>query len=167
MDNVLDSHFINQLERKFEKSKFARVDSDIIDKLIQKDEEIPSKLSEDQKNTLKPIIENQVDKTKFSVQFESLSESEQPILITQNEFMRRMRDMSAVGGGANYFGQLPEQYNLIVNSNHSLIIRLLEEKEVEKQNKYAKQLTDLALLSQNLLKGEELTKFIKRSTELI
>ncbi len=167
MDNVLDSHFINQLERKFEKSKFARVDSDIIDKLIQKDEEIPSKLSEDQKNTLKPIIESQVDKTKFSVQFESLSESEQPILITQNEFMRRMRDMSAVGGGANYFGQLPEQYNLIVNSNHSLIIRLLEEKEVEKQNKYAKQLTDLALLSQNLLKGEELTKFIKRSTELI
>lgn len=167
MDNVLDSHFINQLERKFEKSKFARVDSDIIDKLIQKDEEIPSKLSEDQKNTLKPIIENQVDKTKFSVQFESLSESEQPILITQNEFMRRMRDMSAVGGGANYFGQLPEQYNLIVNSNHSLILRLLEEKDVEKQNKYAKQLTDLALLSQNLLKGEELTKFIKRSTELI
>jgi molecular chaperone HtpG len=167
MDNILDSHFINQLERKFEKTRFARVDSDIIDKLIPKEEELPSKLSEEQKNLLKPVIENQVDKSKFLVQFENLSETEQPVLITQSEFMRRMRDMSAVGGGANYFGQLPEQYNLIINSNHPLIGKLTEEKDAEKQNRLARQLTDLALLSQNLLKGEDLTNFIKRSVDLI
>jgi molecular chaperone HtpG len=167
MDNILDSHFINQLERKFEKTRFARVDSDIIDKLIPKEDSLPSKLSEEQKNTLKPIIENQVDKSKFLVQFESLSENEQPVLITQSEFMRRMRDMSAVGGGANYFGQLPDQYNLIVNSNHPLIGKLLDEKDEEKRSRLAKQLTDLALLSQNLLKGEDLTSFIKRSVDLI
>jgi len=167
MDNVLDSHFINQLERKFEKTRFARVDADTIDKLIPKDDSLPSKLSEDQKNTLKPIIEKQIDKSKFMVQFESLSESEQPIIITQPEFMRRMRDMSAVGGSPSYFGQMPDQYNLIVNSNHPLIGKLLDEKDEDKQNKFAKQLTDLALLSQNLLKGEELTKFIKRSVDLI
>ena len=167
MDNILDSHFINQLERKFDKTRFARVDADTIDKLIPKHEELPSKLSEDQKNTIKPIIEKQVDKLKFTVQFESLSDTEQPIMITQPEFMRRMREMSAAGGGASYFGQMPEQYNLVVNSNHPLIGKLLDEKNEEKQNKFAKQLTDLALLSQNLLRGEELTKFIKRSIDLI
>jgi molecular chaperone HtpG len=167
MDNILDSHFINQLERKFDKTRFARVDADTIDKLIPKDEELPSKLSEDQKNTIKPIIEKQVDKSKFTVQFESLSETEQPIIITQPEFMRRMREMQAAGGGASYFGQMPEQYNLVVNSNHPLIGKLLDEKDEEKQNKFAKQLTDLALLSQNLLRGEELTNFIKRSVDLI
>ena len=167
MDNILDSHFINQLERKFDKTRFARVDADTIDKLIPKHEELPSKLSEDQKNTIKPIIEKQVDKLKFTVQFESLSDTEQPIMITQPEFMRRMREMSAAGGGASYFGQMPEQYNLVINSNHPLIGKLLDEKDEEKQNKFAKQLTDLALLSQNLLRGEELTKFIKRSIDLI
>jgi len=167
MDNILDSHFINQLERKFDKTRFLRVDADTIDKLIPKDEELPSKLSEDQKNAIKPIIEKQVDKSKFTVQFESLSETEQPIIITQPEFMRRMREMQAAGGGASYFGQMPEQYNLVVNSNHPLIGKLLDEKDEDKQNKFAKQLTDLALLSQNLLRGEELTNFIKRSVDLI
>jgi len=167
MDNVLDSHFINQLERKFEKCRFARVDAETIDKLIQKDDELPSKLTEDQKNLLKPVIEKQVDKEKFMVMFENLSETDQPMMIIQPEFMRRMRDMSAVGGGASYFGSLPDQYNLVVNSNHPLIGRLLDEKDEEVQSKLTKQLTDLALLSQNLLKGEDLTKFIKRSVEII
>lgn len=167
LDNVLDSHFINQIERKFEKTKFARVDSDTIDKLIRKDDELPSKLSEEQKKTLQPIIEKQVNKERFAVQFESLSETEQPMMITQNEWMRRMRDMQAIGGGNDYFGGMPESYNLVVNSNHPLIGKLLEEKDEEKQNKLTKQLTDLALLSQSLLKGEELTKFIKRSVDLI
>ncbi len=166
MDNVLDSHFINQLERKFEKCRFSRVDAETIDKLIQKDDALPSKITEEQKNQLKPIIENQVNKEKFQVTFESLSESEQPMMITQPEFMRRMRDMSAVGGNS-YFGSLPEQYSLVINCNHPLIGRLLEEKDEAKQSKLAKQLTDLALLSQNLLKGEELTNFIKRSVDLI
>ena len=166
MDTMIDSHFINHFERKFEKTKFARVDSDTIDKLIRKDDEFPSRLTEDQIKTLKPIVEKQVDKEKFFVIFESLSESEQPMMITQPEFMRRMRDMSAMGGN-NYFGTMPEQYNLIVNSNHPLVGKLLENKDEEKQNTLTKQLTDLALLSQNLLKGEELTKFIKRSVDLI
>ncbi|MFA5781709.1 MAG: molecular chaperone HtpG [Bacteroidales bacterium] len=166
MDTMIDSHFINHFERKFEKTKFARVDSDTIDKLIRKDDELPSRLTEDQIKTLKPIVEKQVDKEKFFVIFESLSESEQPMMITQPEFMRRMRDMSAMGGN-NYFGTMPEQYNLIVNSNHPLVGKLLENKDEEKQNTLTKQLTDLALLSQNLLKGEELTKFIKRSVDLI
>ncbi len=167
LDNVLDSHFINQIERKFEKTKFARVDSDTIDKLIRKDDELPSKLSEEQKKTLQPIIEKQVNKERFMVQFESLSETEQPMMITQNEWMRRMKDMQAIGGGNDYFGSMPETYNLVVNANHPLIGKLLEEKDEEKQSKLTKQLTDLALLSQSLLKGEELTKFIKRSVDLI
>ena len=115
---------------------------------------------------MKPIIEKQLDKEKFFIQFESLSDNEQPMMITQPEFMRRMRDMSATGG-ANYFGTLPEQYNLVINTNHPLISKLLDNKNEDKQSKLAKQLTDLALLSQNLLKGEDLTNFIKRSVDLI
>lgn len=166
MDTVIDSHFINVLERKLEKSNFVRVDAETIDKLIQKNDELPSKITEEQKNILKPIIEKQINKDRFSVVFESLSETEQPMMITQPEFMRRMRDMSALGG-SGFYGNLPEQYNLIVNSNHPLITKLLDEKDEEKQGKLTKQLTDLALLSQNLLKGEELTNFIKRSVGLI
>ncbi|NTW33874.1 MAG: molecular chaperone HtpG [Bacteroidetes bacterium] len=166
MDTVLDSHFINLMERKLEKTRFTRVDADTIDKLIPKDDELPSKLNDDQKNLLKPVIESQINKEKFIVQFESLSESEQPMIITQPEFMRRMRDMSAMGGN-NYFGAMPEQYNLVVNCNHPLVSKILEEKDETKQGILAKQLTDIALLSQNLLKGEELTNFIKRSVSLI
>lgn len=166
MDTVLDSHFINLLERKLKNTRFARVDADTIDKLIPKDESLPSKLTEEQKNTLKPVIENQLDKEKFFIQFENLSETEPPMIVIQPEFMRRMKDMSAVGG-PSYFGTMPEQYNLVVNTNHPLVNRLLEENEDEKKSRLAKQLIDLALLSQNLLKGEELTKFIKRSVDLI
>lgn len=166
MDTVIDSHFINVLERKMEKSHFVRVDAETIDKLIPKNDELPSKITEEQKNILKPIIEKQINKDRFSVVFESLSENEQPMMITQPEFMRRMRDMSALGG-SGFYGNLPEQYNLIINSNHPLISKLLDEKDEEKQGKLTKQLTDLALLSQNLLKGEELTNFIRRSVGLI
>lgn len=166
MDTMLDSHFINLLERKLKNTRFARVDADTIDKLIRKDEELPSKLTEEQKNMLKPVIEGQLDKEKFFVQFENLSDTEPPMMVIQPEFMRRMKDMSAVGG-PSYFGSMPEQYNLVVNTNHPLVNRLLEESEDERKNRLAKQLIDLALLSQNLLKGEELTKFIKRSVDLI
>ncbi|MFH0866567.1 MAG: molecular chaperone HtpG [Bacteroidota bacterium] len=166
MDTILDSHFINLMERKLKNTRFVRVDADTIDKLIPKDGELPSKLSEEQKDQLKPVIENQLDKEKFFVRFENLSETDPPMTVIQPEFMRRMKDMSAVGG-PSYFGAMPDQYNLVVNTNHPLVNRILEENEIEKKNHLAKQLTDLALLSQNLLKGEDLTKFIKRSIEIM
>ena len=167
MDTALSGHLVQHLEQKLEKSSFARVDGDTIDNLIKKDEEIPSKLSEEEQKTLQPIFESIVPKEKFSVQFESLSETSNPVAITRSEFMRRMQEMNKVGGGGMMMGDLPETYNLVVNSNHPLIGKILSEKSEEKQKALTKQATDLALLSQNLLKGEELTQFIKRSINLI
>ncbi len=168
MDGPFDSHFVNHLEMKMQNCSFVRVDADTIDKLIKKEEAMPSKLSEEQQNTLKPIIEAGLPIGKFTVQFESLSEKDQPMIITQPEFMRRMKDMSATGGGGmNFMGSFPETYNMIVNSNHPIISKILDEKDSDLQKKLSKQTSDLALLSQGMLKGEELTKFIKRSLELI
>jgi molecular chaperone HtpG len=143
------------------------VDSDTIDKLIRKsDDNLPSKLDDKQKEAIKPAFEKSVDKAKFTVMFDNLSESDLPVLITQPEFMRRMKDMSALGGGMG-MGSLPEMYNLVVNSNHNLIYKMATEENEETRENLAKQLTDLALLSQNLLKGEDLTRFIKRSVEIL
>lgn len=168
MDSPLDAHFINQLESKLKDTAFVRVDSDTIDKLIKKDEEQPSKLSEDEQNKVRPVIEGVVPKDKFTVVFESLSETDAPMLITRPEFMRRMKDMSAMGGGGmNFYGSMPDMYNLVVNSNHPVISKLLAETDEARQKQLARQAADLALLSQGLLKGEELTKFIKRSVEMI
>lgn len=167
MDSVLDSHFINMLERKFENSSFVRVDADVVDKLIEKEEMLPSKLSDDEKKQVKEIIEKTIDSKRYSVIFENLSETDQPFLITQPEFMRRMKEMSAMGGGMSWMGEMPEQYNLVINTNHKLTSEILFEKEEAKQNQLVKQLTDLALLSQNLLKGEALTDFIRRSVTII
>lgn len=167
-DSPIDSHFINQLESKLENTSFVRVDADTIDKLIRKEEAVSSKLSEEEQNKLKPVLESIVPKEKFTVVFESLSEKDAPMLITKPEFMRRMKDMSAMGGGGmNFYGAMPDMHNLVVNSNHPLISRILNETDNEKQKQLAKQAADLAMLSQGLLKGEELTKFIKRSVELI
>ena len=153
---------------KLENTSFVRVDADTIDKLIKKEDALPSKLSEEEQTTLKPIIEGALPSGKFTVQFESLSEKDQPMIITQPEFMRRMKDMSATGGGGmNFIGGFPESYNMVVNSNHPIISKILNEKDAEQQKKLSKQTADLALLSQGMLKGEELTKFIKRSLELI
>jgi len=169
MDGVLEAHFINALEQKFEKTKFTRVDADTVEKLIRKEDALPSKLNEDQQNTLKGLFENQIDTKKFTLSFDSLSEKEAPLLITQNEFMRRMKDMSALGGGGGYgfMGEMPENYNLVINSNNPIISRLLLESDGEKQTSTIKQLFDLALLAQNMLKGKDLADFIKRSTEKI
>ncbi len=167
MDTPLDGHFINALEQKFEKSQFTRVDADVVDKLIKKEEQLPSKLTEDQQKELTTVFEGLVEKSKFHVVFESLSESDLPVLITQPEFMRRMKDMSAMGGGYDFMGSMPDNYNLVVNPNHRLVGRLAETSEEESRNKLAKQLIDLALLSQNLLKGSELTSFIQRSVDII
>jgi len=167
MDGILEAHFINTLEQKLEKTRFTRVDSDTIEKLIKKDDVLPSKLNEDQQKSIKELMEKQIDSKKFTVVFESLSEKESPFQITQNEFMRRMKDMSALGGGGGYgfMGEMPENYNLVVNSNNPLVTRLLAEPEGEKQSGTIKHLFDLALLAQNILKGKDLADFIKRSTE--
>lgn len=168
MDGVLDNHFVNTLEQKLTDVQFKRVDADTIDKLITKDEEVPSKLDDKQKETLKPLIENNIDKAKFTVVFEALNEDEQPFMITQSEFMRRMKDMEKLGGGGMMgMGGLPDSYNLVVNANHNLVGSLLEEKDEEKQASLVTQMYDLAMLSQNLLKGKELADFIKRSFTLI
>ena len=168
MEGVLDNHFINTLEQKFDKTSFIRVDADTIDKLIKKDEtEAPSKLDDKQKDKLKPIFEKVVNKEKFTIVFDNLSETDMPVIITQSEFLRRMKDMSAIGGNAMAFGNFPENYNLVINSNHKLITGILNVEDEAKQEKMAKQLTDLALLSQNLLRGKELTKFLKRSVDIL
>ncbi len=167
-DGVIDSHFINALEQKMDKTSFTRVDADIIDKLIQKDAPQPSKLSKEDQDKLKEIIEKEVNKETYQVVVESLSETDQPMMITRPEFMRRMKDMSALGGGGMMgMGDLPEQYNLIVNANHPLTMKVFEETEEGKQKQLTHQLLDLAKLSQNLLKGQDLTDFIKRSVDII
>lgn len=166
-DGVLDSHFINTMEQKETTTRFTRVDSDTIDKLIKKEEEQPSKLDDKQKEELKPVIERNINKEKFSVVFENLSENDVPLMITRPEFMRRMKDMSALGGGMMGMENLPDQSNLVVNTNHPLTSRILDEKQEAEQDKIIKQAYDLALLSQNMLKGQALTDFVKRSIELI
>jgi molecular chaperone HtpG len=168
MDGVLDNHFINTLEQKFEKSRFARVDSDTIEKLINKEEKLPSKLDEKQKEELKKDFERNIDTKQFEVVFEDLSETDTPVIITQNEFMRRMKDMEAVGGtGMMGLGSLPDTYNLVVNTNHPLVSKIIEIKEEKEKDEVIKQLYDLARLSKNLLKGKELSDFVKRSVEII
>jgi molecular chaperone HtpG len=166
MDGVIDAHFINALEQKLEKTRFTRVDADTVDKLIKKDETFPSKLDEDQKKNLKELIEKHVDKNKFTVVLESMSETEQPLMIMQPEFMRRMKDMSVLGGGMSYMGDLPDHYNLIVNSNSQVMGKLLAETDETKKESTIKHLFDLAQLAQNMLKGKDLSEFIKRSMNL-
>ncbi len=169
MDGILDNHFIQTLEHKFTDVKFARIDSDTIEKLIEKDEVIPSKLSEEETNKLKTLVEAIVDKGKFTVQTESLEQTAYPFSITQNEFMRRMKEMAEMGGGgmASFYGDMPEHYNLVVNVNHPIMSQILEEKDADKQTQTLSQLKDLALLGQGLLKGEALDNFISRSVEII
>ncbi len=167
MDGVLDSHFINNIEMKLEKSRFVRVDSDVADKLIPQKEEIPSKLDDAQKETVKSLFESVTDKAQYSVVFENLSETDWPLMVTRPEYMRRMKDMSALGGGMSYMGNLPEHFNLVVNTNHPVVFALTEEQDEEKRKATARQLNDLALLQQGLLKGEALTDFLRRSVDLV
>ena len=232
LDGQLDAHFINHLEGKFKKARFTRVDSDTIDKLIRKEDVKESALNSDEKEVLSTIMESQLpESNRFMVTFEALSESERPVIITQSEYMRRMKDMSSMSGGAGIYGGFPDSFNLVVNTEHPLIHKLIEDKNkkistridkvtieikslqdeidkikneqkgkkddeilqaekdklsgIEKQisalrdkkkealgdyagkNKLVRQLIDLALLSNNMLKGEDLAKFVKRSVDLI
>jgi len=233
MDGQIDSHFINHLETKLENTKFTRVDADVVEKLIRKEDGAESKLSGEQERDLTDVFKSQLPKeANYIVMFEPLSENANPVLVTQNEFMRRMKDMSALGGGGmGFYGDLPDSYNLVVNSNHPLVEQIAKatddsvkeeispiKKEISsvegdkvaleklkegkkdeeipqeekdqmddlnkkmdelnkkketilenygKENKLVKQLIDLALLSNNMLKGKALDKFVKRSVELI
>jgi molecular chaperone HtpG len=233
MDGYLDTHFINHIESKLKNSHFVRVDSDVIDKLIMKEEKHESKLTEQHQHDLTQVFEGQFHegKAQFSVVFESLGETDTPIVITQSEYMRRMKDMSQLGGAASFYGNLPDHYSVVINSNHPLVQKINEDKEkkcrkdldkfIEKikplednkkeietankgkkddeiqqadkdriadldlkitefkdkqkevlvgfggKNKLVKQLIDIALLSNNMLKGEDLNRFIKRSIELL
>lgn len=167
LDSPIAPHLVQQLETKKEKVSFVRVDSDHIDNIIKKDEEKISKLSEEEKEQLKTDFEAVISKEKYSVQLEDMDSSEAPMMITQPEFMRRMKEMQKTGGGMMGFGNMPEMYNLVVNSNHNLINDILNTKDKEKQKQLINQSLDLARLSQNLLKGEELTNFVKRSFDMI
>lgn len=166
MDGFLESHFINTLEQKLEKSRFVRVDSDIIDKLIEKSELIPCKLSEKEQNELKAIYNKAIDPEKFTVSVESMDSNDVPVLITQNEFMRRWKDMQKLSNQPSFMGDR-ENFNLVINGNHEFAQKILTETDEVKKENFVKQLTDLALLSQNMLVGEELNKFVKRSIELL
>ena len=164
----LISHLISKLESTNTDVQFSRVDADIIDKLVEKEDSNVSKLSDKEKEKLQKMIEEQLDKEKFTVQIQNMSISDSPVIITQSEFMRRMKEQQQLsGGGMQMFGSMPESYNLAVNSNHELINKILSEKTKKKRVDLIKQVLDLALLSQGMLKGEDLTGFISRSVSLI
>ncbi|HUH52115.1 MAG TPA: molecular chaperone HtpG [Flavobacterium sp.] len=169
LDSPIIAHLIQKLEADNEKLSFARVDADFVDNLIKKDQEQISKLSDDEKAQLKTSLEAVVPKEKYTVQVEALDSNAAPFIITQAEFMRRMKEMSRSGGGGGMFGMgnFPEMYNLVVNANSELASKLLAEKDADIQQKLINQALDLAKISQGLLKGEELTNFVKRSFEMI
>ncbi len=166
LDSPIVSHLIQKLETEKENISFARVDGDHIDNLIKKEEEQISKLSDEEKETLKTVLESVVPKEKYTVQIEAMSSDASPFMITQPEFMRRMKEMQQSGGNG-MFGNFPEMYNLVVNSNNDLVSEILNEKDTAKKETLIKQGLDLARLSQGLLKGEELTNFIARSYKMI
>ena len=167
MNSPLDNHFISQLEHKLEKTQIKRVDSGTIDTLIKKEDAIPSILTEKQTITIKSVFEKTIQKPGMSVTMESLSPNDFPVTVTMDEFMRRMKDMSQMGGGMGFYGTMPDNYKVTVNGNHPLINRIAQTENEEEQTRMAKQAFDLALLSQGMLNGAELTEFVKRSVELI
>ena len=168
LDSPIISHLMQKLETSGEKVRFARVDADHIDNLIKKDDTTISKLSDEEKEKLKPMIEAAVPAETYTVQLEAMDSNASPFMITVPEFMRRMKEMQATGGGGMFgMNNMPDMYNLVVNTNHELVSEILNTKTEKKQQRLIKQAFDLAKLSQNLLHGEDLTNFIKRSYDLI
>jgi len=167
MDSPIDTHFISQLEQKLEKTSLKRVDADVADKLIAKDEALESVLTEEQVTKVKAIFDKAINKPAYKVELESLNPDELPVTVTMDEFMRRMKDMAAMGGGMSFYGSMPDNYKVVVNGNHKLISRILQDDNEDAQATLAKQAFDLALLSQGLLKGADLTEFVNRSVNLI
>ena len=166
LDSPIVSHLIQKFETSKEKISFARVDSDAIDNLIKKEEKSISKLTDKEQEKLKEQIEEVIPKDKYSIQLEAMDSESLPFMITQPEFMRRMKDMQNTGGNS-MFGNMPEIYNLVVNTNNKLVGDIFKTKTKNKRDRLIKQSLDLAKLSQNLLKGNDLTEFIKRSFDLI
>ena len=165
LDSPIIPHLIQKLESKKEKLKFSRVDSDTLENLIKKDDQVISKLSDEEKEKLKPMIESAVSDDKYTVQLEPLDSSSLPFMLAQPEFMRRMKEMQQTGGGS--MGSMPDMYSLIVNTNHELVSKILNTRTEKKRNSLIKQSVDLAKLSQSTLTGKELTEFINRSIDLI
>jgi len=166
LDSPIIGHLIQKLEGSKEKINFARVDGDTLENLIKKDENTVSKLSDDEKETLKPMIESVVSESGYTVQLEAMDSKTLPFVLTQPEFMRRMKEMQQTGGGG-MMGNMPDMFNLVVNTNHELIGEILKTKTAKKRERLIIQALDLAKLSQNQLKGEALTQFILRSVEMI
>ncbi|TBO42023.1 molecular chaperone HtpG [Pedobacter kyonggii] len=166
LDSPIDNHFINQLEQKLEKTSIKRVDSSVADKLIEKDEQNEHVLTEDQVKEVTAIFEKAITKPGMHVEIVALHPEELPVTITMDEFMRRMKDMAAMGGGMGFYGQMPDNYKVAINGNHKLVSKILKA-EGEEQRNLAKQAVDLALLAQGMLTGAELTAFVSRSVELI
>ena len=167
LDSPIASHLIQKLETEKEKVSFVRVDGDTLENLIKKEESVVSKLSDEEKDKLKPMIEGVVEGGNYTVQLEALDSNALPIQLTQPEFMRRMKEMQQTGGGGGMMGNMPEMFNLVVNTNHELVGQILTTRTQKKRDRLIQQAVDLARLSQNLLKGEELTQFIQRSVDLI
>jgi molecular chaperone HtpG len=168
MNSPIDNHFIQHLETKLEKTSLKRVDADVMDKLIQKEDAQQNALSEDDSKRVKELFEKAINNTNMQVTVESLSAEELPVTITMEEWMRRMKDMARMGGGGmSFYGSLPDSYKVAVNSNHPLISRILNTEDETTKTALAKQAFDLALLSQGLLKGADLTAFVSRSVALI
>jgi molecular chaperone HtpG len=170
MDGQLDVHFVGKLEQLFEKSHFVRVDSDIAENLVKKKDKETLTLSEDQQESLKTLFAGKlpvIEKTEFTVLLDRLGENALPLQLTLNEFMRRMQEMAAMNPGMNFYGEMPSNYNVVVNTDHPLMKNLLDSGKEEEKAEKVKQLIDLALLSNGLLKGESLTNFVKRSYGMI
>jgi molecular chaperone HtpG len=166
LDSPIIGHLIQKLEGSKEKITFARVDGDTLENLIKKDESTVSKLSDEEKETLKPLIESAVSNSGYTVQLEAMDSKTLPFVLTQPEFMRRMKEMQQTGGGG-MMGNMPDMFNLVVNTNHELVGQILSTKTSKKRERLILQALDLAKLSQNQLKGEALTQFIQRSVDMI
>lgn len=167
LDGVLDSHFINTLEQKLDKSQFRRVDSDTLDKLIVKDEKIESVLSQADQEKLKSVFKTAINNTAMAVSIDSHAPDHFPVTVTMSEWARRMKDMAKTGGGGyGFMGAMPDQYAVSINSNHPMAQKILAAQDTARQTELAKQAYDLALLSQGMLTGADLTNFIRRSVEL-
>jgi molecular chaperone HtpG len=166
MNSPIDTHFIHHLEMKLEKTSLKRVDADVLDKLIVKEDAVKHSLSEDEIKKLKDIFDKAINNPNMKVEIENQPAEAMPATITMEEWMRRMKDMSKLGGGMNFYGSMPDSYKVSVNANHKLISKILQADEV-KQGEMAKQAFDLALLAQGMLKGADLTAFVERSVDII
>ena len=168
LDSPIDSHFIQHIETKLEKTQLKRVDADVAEKLIQKDETYANLLTEDQSKSVKELFEKAINNKSYTVEVEGLSPEELPVTITMEEWMRRMKDMAQTGGGPmSFYGSLPDSYKVAINGNHPVVDKILKADGEEAQTKVAKQAFDLALLSQGLLTGKDLTAFVRRSVEML